>query len=791
MPKTPTTLVAVALLSLAGSLCGCQRPANKTIPLLSSGVSRYSIVYAANAIEAEKTAAKELAEHLQGSFGIALPLEEESEKAAPNGPSIYVGQTQFARSHGISFDGYDAEQWLIKAVGPNLVIGGGRPRGTLYGVFEFLEEEVGVMWMDETDTHIPRHTTLALPGDLERSGKPTFPIRGIFVFNREDEKRIRYMIHNRDNIFHDQRPFFTDAAAWGLFPIYGSPRGCHTFSYYTKDWPEQYEDCFSLDANGKRLRAVSALGPGQVCFSNPLARELFIAKLKEYIKTDRKAYPEYYPLIYDVSTNDNHDKCVCPDCLALATKYGAYSGAQLEFINAVADGVADEYPDVIVQTFAYQYTEDAPKGIVPRPNVMTRIAQLDAEFKSGIRDIMRPLTSPLNKKLLVRIQEWGAIGKISIWDYLTLFSGKNEAMLNIGTFSQNLRLFKENNARAYFAEYQSPDAASFSPLRLWLAYQLLQDPNQDVGRLTDRFLRVYFGAAAAPMKELADFIETNMNGLQDVISTYDLAKRPDLNDDYFETTERLLDAAEQAAQGDQAILGRIARERIPLDLARLKLRDRVSEGLRPGRDAVAARLQRNWPEWVKRYYPVANQERQLQKIDIETRRLSASAQAPLPPELENRRVIDILWPSFEPITTLGTNVVNVPDAAAGKALHLAAVKGTLRETNNHEGGLSMGVYSNARKKHLKAQTIPPEKLPQDEQFHLYPLGKVTLEPKSKLWVHKSWIIQQNLGEFYETGGLPNDYEIYVSVKLEGPSYVKGSEKTDAVYVDRVLLVKPE
>ena len=790
MPHPRSPFVTFPLILLIASLCSCLGCGTKPLPLVSAGVSRYSIVVPSDALAAEKTAAAELAEHLKLSFGIDIPLREEAAGTTP-GPAIYVGQTAFARSRGISFATYGAEEWLIKSVGPDLVIGGGRPRGTLYGVFEFLEKEVGVLWMDENDTHVPRHTTLSIPGTLNRKGKPTFAIRGIYVFGRVDENRIRFMIRNRDNLFHDQRPYFPDAEQWGMFPVYGSPRACHTFWNYTKDWPAEYQDCFSLNAAGNRLRAVSAIGPGQVCFSNPLTRELFIARLKEFIRADRKAYPEYYPLIYDVSANDNAEKCVCPECLALAKKYGDYSGAQLEFINAVADGVADEYPDVMVQTFAYMFTEDAPKGIAMRPNVIIRIAQLDDEFKDGIRDTMRPLEHPLNEKLLSRVLEWGALGKISIWDYLALFGGENEGLLNIGPFSTNLRLYHENNVEAYFAEFQRPDASCFYPLRIWLAYHLLLDPDQDVNTLTDRFLRGYFGAAAPPMKELAGYTEKRMNELEGIISRYPLAKRAYLDDDFFETTERLLVSAEKAAAGNEAILRRIAKERVPLDLARLKLRERVADTLPPGRDAVVDRLERNWPEWVERFYPAGMRERQKQKIVGEVKRLRATARAPLPPEFEDRDVVDILWTSFEPFTAWGANVVDVPDAAAGKAIRLGIPKGVAPAANNHTGGLNMGVWSDVGRKYLVVKTVPADSLPQDEMFHLHHVGTVTLEPKCKVFVHKSWIIQHRVGEFFEPGGLPNEYDVYVSLKLEGPSYVKGSTKEDAVLMDRILLVKPE
>ena len=55
---------------------------------------------------------------------------------------------------------------------------------------------------------------------------------------------------------------------------------------------------------------------------------------------------------------------------------------------------------------------------------------------------------------------------------------------------------------------------------------------------------------------------------------------------------------------------------------------------------------------------------------------------------------------------------------------------------------------------------------------------------------ESCVIQQTLWESYESNGISNEYEIYLSLKVQGPSYVNGSKKDDAILMDRVLLVRP-
>ena len=60
-----------------------------------------------------------------------------------------------------------------------LVLAGGRPRGTLYAVYHYLEDVAGVRWLTPATDHVPTHGKLPLPkGDMR--GKPAMPYREIY-----------------------------------------------------------------------------------------------------------------------------------------------------------------------------------------------------------------------------------------------------------------------------------------------------------------------------------------------------------------------------------------------------------------------------------------------------------------------------------------------------------------------------------------------------------------------------------------------------------------------------------
>ena len=68
---------------------------------------------------------------------------------------------------------------MIRTDGPNLVIAGGKLRGTLYGVYSFLEDTAGCRWYTPAVSRIPSQQTLSI-GDLDIAWKPHFEYRDIY-----------------------------------------------------------------------------------------------------------------------------------------------------------------------------------------------------------------------------------------------------------------------------------------------------------------------------------------------------------------------------------------------------------------------------------------------------------------------------------------------------------------------------------------------------------------------------------------------------------------------------------
>ena len=124
--------------------------------LVFSAANAQSIVLPANPTESERTAAEELALHLEKAVGKPVPVIREGTRGTA--PFLYVGATDFARKQGIRSGQFEPEEWLLQACGKEaLILAGGEPRGVLYASWEFLERFFNILWPDEETVYIPEN----------------------------------------------------------------------------------------------------------------------------------------------------------------------------------------------------------------------------------------------------------------------------------------------------------------------------------------------------------------------------------------------------------------------------------------------------------------------------------------------------------------------------------------------------------------------------------------------------------------------------------------------------------
>ena len=341
----------------------------------------------------------------------------------------------------------------------------------MYGVYAFLEQELGVRWLTSSCTHIEKKKHYLLPR-LNHTERPAFGHRLAFFYDA-----LRHPDWCAHNLLNAQNSYAD--GKYGPFKAYW---GIHTF--HTLVPPSQYfgkhPEFFSVK-DGRRTDKA------QLCLSNKAMRQVLTRNLKEAIRKN----PGYW--CYDVSQNDNQWPCECSACQQLVRRYGGQSGALLWFVNQVAKEVKKDYPDVLIGTFAYRYTRQAPtSSIRPADNVVIRLCDIEC-------CMAHPLTNcEQNRAFMNDVDAWKKIAdKIYIWDYTTSFSNYLLPFPNMTTVAHNLRYFHQSHVIGMMEE-GAHDAPwnEFSELKQWVIAKLLWNPDQDADSLARLFIGNYYGRSS-------------------------------------------------------------------------------------------------------------------------------------------------------------------------------------------------------------------------------------------------------------------------------------------------------
>jgi len=507
------------------------------VDLAREGRTQHVIWLATDATLPEQNAAKELARTLKEITDADFALQEATKAVAPE-RAILVGPSPAARAEfgEVPFDELGSEEFVIKTRGNRLLLTGGRPRGTLYAVNHFLQEQCGVRWWTPWAGHIPKKPTLD-PGDLELRAKPAFEYREPFwypAFNPE------WAVRNLVNGQSARIP----AELGGCVKYKGF---VHTF--YSLVPPQKYfaehPEWFSL-LQGKRT-----FERAQLCLTNPKLRDFTVERVKEWLRESPDCG------IVSVSQNDWHGACECAECRAVDEAEGSHAGTVLAFVNHIAEQIEPEFPQIAVDTLAYQYTRKPPRTIQPRSNVIVRLCSIECNFRE-------PLDHPSNVSFAEDIRGWSKIcQRLYVWDYTTDFAHYVQPHPNWQTLGANVRFFSEHHVRGLFEQgaYQS-HGSEMAELRAWVLARLLWDPKRDDRALIGEFLDGYYGPAARPIGQYLEGMREASRGHN--LTCYSGTDAPFLAFRSLAEAERLWQEAERSVEGRPDLLIRVKLGHLPV-----------------------------------------------------------------------------------------------------------------------------------------------------------------------------------------------------------------------------------
>ncbi len=508
--------------------------------IAADGRSEFRIVVADGASAGTRRGAHELQRFLAEITGATLPIVSDTQAVGPH--EIIVGNNAHVAQSGLSIaaDRLGPEGYVLKSNDKHLVIAGGEPRGSMYGVYGLLQEHLGCRWFTPTVSRIPKQARLELPA-LDETRGPALEYRDTFEYECFDPD---WSCRNRMN------------GSWKLTKEHGGSvkfgGGLFGHSAYTLLPPEKYfaehPEYYSL-VNGQRLQNW-----GQLCFTNEEVIKLVGDEVLRRIRSDEDGFA------YSISQMDCFNYCQCPKCQELAKQEDSQMAPLLTLVNNVADRVAKEFPDRVVETLAYQWSRKPPKSLRPRPNVIIRLCSIECCFSHPLDKC----DSPANLAFVEDIRNWARLcNRLWIWNYETSFRHYYRPFPNYQVWDQNTRFFVANGVKGIFTEdnYQTP-VGDLDELGAYVRARLLWDPQSDARRATDEFLDGVYGKAAKPIRQYMDMLVKKVVDENIHVTIFSPSDAEYMTEDVLTRADELWSQAEAAVAGEAEVLERVRRARL-------------------------------------------------------------------------------------------------------------------------------------------------------------------------------------------------------------------------------------
>ncbi len=497
------------------------------------------IVVGENASETDLFAAQKLEYYLEKITG--KDIQTVTDTTETHSTEIIVGNTNRAE---IEFEADENGSYVIRSTGEQLIIAGVGSRGTIYGVYAFLEDFCGCRWYETEVIKIPENKALAVSAEID------VEYEQYFEYTETDT------ISSRDIEFS-----LANGQSGGVYRSFTAEQGgdvgyigsfAHTLvTYYCKaeTYFAEHPEYYALH-KGKR-------SPNQLCLTNPDTIDVVYNEVIDLLEKNHD--PAKSMQILSLTQHDNQEYCECDNCAAIDNANGSHAGTMITFVNTIAERVkaTGKYDNIVFDTFAYQYTRKTPTKVVPRDDVIVRLCSIECCFG-------HTLDNPdceLNADFMEDLAAWGKIcDRIYIWDYVNNYSETCVIFPNFGVLQRNVQIFAENNVKGVYEEgnyYIDRCDAEFGEMRTYLLSQLLKDPYMDYDAEMNGYLEAVYGPGWQNIREFIDIMTEHAVTKRKHLSIYQQATKTLNNMSYAdikhcdELWAKALEEAETDKQRDE------------------------------------------------------------------------------------------------------------------------------------------------------------------------------------------------------------------------------------------------
>ncbi len=513
----------------------------------------------------ELSAAAELADYLKKISGADFkPLSNDRNPLADL-PLIIVGRHNKLTEKlcpDIPYDKLGADGFVIRTVGQNIVIAGATPRGTMYGVYWFLEKNLGVKWFAPDCEKVPTNASLSVPA-MNEEKIPRFAYREFFSREAHNDK---YAAHNLLNgrshgrAYSPSAPEIDDWESW-----WHGKQGSATFWELVPD--KKYHTGGQISMMNEEVRRITA--------------ESIISRLKKLDDYRSQVFN-----LHDLDWGWQMDT----ESKAFADKHGGNPSApRLDMAIDVANRVRKVLPEAKISFNAYHWSFTPPTGMTVPDYVLVYPMTIHVDYSS-------PLNKGPNEKLGQDIEGWCKISKkVLVWDHTINFLGYIQPTPNLYPICESIQwLGTLGPVMGYFAEDSwETEGAEFAAMRTWVAAKLLWDPKQDYKALIKEFAEGYYGKAAPYMLKYIELMHESITKTKDPLREKTTPTGAYLSFEFLNAADKLFEDARKAVADDPLALKHVDTTSMSVDYVILLRRANFAE------DAKTAGIQ--WsPDTEKR-----------------------------------------------------------------------------------------------------------------------------------------------------------------------------------------------
>ncbi|WP_146762326.1 DUF4838 domain-containing protein [Paenibacillus contaminans] len=444
----------------------------ESVTIVNNGAVNAIIVYPEQAEQQVVKAALTLQNYIEQSTGAKLPvMSRDWALTDPSGVArIYVGFSIDAR-HRDLLNPMKDDGYLIDTQGTSITIVGPTEWGTEFGVYRFLEQFAGAVWLlpgpDGDD--VVKQSTIEVPRGLIQD-EPAVIARHFFGTDESYGLHI-YAEWARRNGMHDSLSFHHNLST--LF----DPK---VFSDHPEYYPNGVVPTHPYD--------------WQPCF-NDVTASAAINRIVQYFENNPKA------ISYSLGINDSSNYCEAnpnhPDYPNKINSMGYVDMSNIYYawVNKVAEGVTEynngKFADKYFGLLAYWNVIDPPTGFTLHENVVPyitvdRMIWGDNDARAADHALTEAWTA--------------AASKLGFYDYI-YGSLYHVPRIYMQTMEDVYRYAINNKVVGHVGEL-FPNFGGEGP-KPWVMAKLQWDPNQDADELMNEWFVRAVGADAAPY--MADY----------------------------------------------------------------------------------------------------------------------------------------------------------------------------------------------------------------------------------------------------------------------------------------------